>query len=178
MALPRTSLVTEAEFLSLPESLDKIELIDGEVILSPSPTAAHQLAVQTILVGLVEWARRQPGPVTVGQAPWDVRFGDGRILQPDLFVVLDRVSREQAGPLDRVPELCVEVLSGNRAHDRLTKRFIYGQSGVQEYWIIDTAGSVERWIGDGLSRREEIAGVLRTPLLPGFSLDVERLWSS
>lgn len=31
-----TSRVTEAEFLSLPESVERIELIDGEVIVSPN----------------------------------------------------------------------------------------------------------------------------------------------
>jgi len=38
-----TPLVTEDEFLVLPESVEKIELLDGELILSPSPTAKHQL---------------------------------------------------------------------------------------------------------------------------------------
>jgi hypothetical protein len=34
--------VSEKEFLDLPESTDKIELVDGEVVVSPSPTYWHQ----------------------------------------------------------------------------------------------------------------------------------------
>jgi len=37
-----TSLVTEAEFLARPESTHTIELIDGEVIVLPSPSYRHQ----------------------------------------------------------------------------------------------------------------------------------------
>jgi Uma2 family endonuclease len=83
------TFVSEAEFLSLPETLDKVELIDGEIIVSPSPTFWHQELLRRIVYALGSWAGGQPGPVTVGQAPLDIRFGSGRILQPDAFVLFE-----------------------------------------------------------------------------------------
>lgn len=129
------SLVSEEEYLRLPESVDRIELVDGEVIVSPSPSYWHQEMLGQMVMALRAWAARQLGPVVIGQSPLDVRFGPGRILQPDAFVILDHaIARDDEGPIDRVPDLCVEVLSTDRAYDRVTKRFLYAAAGVREYW--------------------------------------------
>ena len=164
------ALVTEAGFLSLPESMQRMELIDGEVYVPPSPTYWHQETLSRIMTALRGWAAKQPGPVTVCQAPMDVRFGAGRILQPDGFVLFSSVPPQHEGPIAEAPALCIEVLSTNRAYDRVTKRYIYAEAGVRELWSVEPAGFVERWSGDGLSRCEAIQDVLRSPLLPGFEL--------
>jgi hypothetical protein len=36
------SLISEAEFIELPETTEKVELIDGEITVSPSPSYWHQ----------------------------------------------------------------------------------------------------------------------------------------
>ena len=95
-AAAANALVTEPEFLALPETNDKIELVDGEVIVSPSPSYWHQELLARVVTALRTWAARQPMPVTVGQAPLDVRFAPNRILQPDAFVIF--------GPLDAMHE--------------------------------------------------------------------------
>ena len=169
-------LVSEEEFLRLPESTARIELVDGEVVVSPSPTYWHQEILGRIVVALRAWAGRQKRPVTVGQAPLDVRFGSGRILQPDAFVLFARVARRHEGPIDKIPQLCVEVLSSERLHDRVTKRLLYAAAGVAEYWVVEPAGVVERWSGPGLARAEALRRRLTTPLLPGFVLDLRRLF--
>jgi Uma2 family endonuclease len=170
-------LVSEEEFLALPESTDKIELIDGEVIVSPSPSYWHQEVLLRLAVALKAWAVRQKRPVTVGMAPLDVRFAHNRILQPDLFVILGAVARSHVGPLDRIPELCIEVLSENRVHDRVTKRLLYGAAGVKEYWLVEPAGVIERWAGPGLSKEDLVRRALTSPLLPGFRLAVPTLFA-
>jgi Uma2 family endonuclease len=116
--------------------------------------------------------------VTVGQSPLDVRFAPGRILQPDAFVLFTRIPRKHAGPIDRIPELCVEVLSNDRVHDRVTKRLLYAAAGVLEYWVIEPAGLVERWTGKGLTRAVVVRRRLTTPLLPGFALDLRRVFAA
>ena len=102
MQAPLRTLVSEAEFLALPESTDKVELLDGEVIVSPSPTFWHQEILRRLVLSLGHWAMQAGAKVTMGQAPLDVRFQHGRILQPDAFVILGVVPRDQAGPLSRV----------------------------------------------------------------------------
>lgn len=175
MSVP-ASLISEAEFLSLPETTQKVELLDGEVVILPSPGPRHQLILQRLVRALMNWADAQPLSVVVGQAPWDVRFGPDRILQPEAFVLLQALPAGD-GPLRSVPDLCIEVLSGNRVHDRVTKRFVYAAARVREYWVVDPAGHVERWSGDGLSRHENVERTLETALLPGFALEIVSIFA-
>lgn len=176
MQAHRRTLVSEAEFLALPESTQRVELLDGEVIVSPSPTFWHQEILRRILFSLGQWAARQTHPVTVGQSPLDVRFGPDRILQPDAFVILGAIPADHAGPIARIPDLCVEVLSTSRLYDRVTKRFIYAQAGVREYWVVEPAGVVERFAGPELTQVEEIRDRLTSPLLAGYELDLDALF--
>jgi Uma2 family endonuclease len=169
-------LVSEAEFLRLPESSRPTELVDGEVIVAPSPTYWHQEVLMRLVSALRGWAAKQAKPVTVMQAPLDVRFGPGRILQPDAMVFLEALPRDIATPLDPIPALCIEVLSNDRAYDRITKRFIYAEAGVQEYWLVEPAGLIERRSGPGLMRAEELSERLTSPLLPGFDLVIAELF--
>lgn len=169
-------LVTEEEFLTLPESTSRVELLDGEVVVAPSPSLWHQEIVGRLAFELRAWARGRSSPVCVGQAPMDVRFAPGRILQPDLFVILGVVPLDQQGPVAQVPELCVEVLCANRAYDRLTKRMVYAAAGVREYWLVDPAGVVEVWSGEGLAECVELSAGLTSLLLPGFQVDLALLF--
>jgi Uma2 family endonuclease len=176
MSAPAKSRVSEAEFLSLPESLDHVELIDGEVIVSPSPEFWHQEILLRLVVALRGWASTRPD-VTVAAAPLDVRFAPNRILQPDAMVFLTKIDPRHRGPIDRVPEVCVEVVSTDRTYDRVTKRFVYAAAGVAEYWIVDPGGFIERRSGKGLTGEELLDERLSSPLLPGFELDVARLFA-
>ena len=75
-----------------------------------------------------------------------------------------------------MPDLCIEVLSSNRAHDRVTKRFLYAEAGVAEYWVVEPTGGIERWRGVGLRQADALDQTLSTPLLPGFELDLGKLF--
>src|SRR5690606_22104288 len=74
--------VTLEEFKALPESLDHIELIDGELILSPTPKFKHQNAVGNVLVMLKQLSQ---GKAVV--SPMDVYLDNENVLQPDVFWV-------------------------------------------------------------------------------------------
>ena len=170
--------MTEAEFLTLPETQERVELIDGEVVVAPSPSFWHQDVLLRLAVVLRQWSAAASAPFEVCLAPLDVRFGPDRILQPDLFVLQGHLPRAHTGPIERVPIVCVEVLSSNRSYDRITKRFIYAQAGVAEYWIVSAAEVIERWTGDGLEHVEEVHDRLTTPVLPQLVLDVPSLFAT
>lgn len=173
----RTATVSEEEFLALPETTEKVELLDGEVIMAPAPSVLHQDVLGTLVYALRTWARAQPTPVFVGQSPLDVRFGPERILQPDALLILGRVDTRRKGPIDRVPEIVVEVLSPtDRVYDRVTKRLVYAEAGVVEYWLVHLAGFIERWSGPSLERNEVPLERVTSPLLPGFDLDVRTIF--
>ena len=176
MARPALAFVSEQGFLELPESVDKVELIEGEVIVPPRPSFFHQEVVGRLAFALRGWASKQTGAVTVGQAPMDVRFAPSRILQPDLFVLFASVPLNHEGPLDRVPELCIEVLSARPNYDRFTKRLIYAEAGVKEFWTIEPGYFVERWTGPGLHELGKLEAAIESELLPGFSLELSSLF--
>ncbi len=174
---PKYYYVTEEEFLDQPESTERIELIDGEVYVAPSATSEHQLITEEVGYQLGQWVRTRTPRPALRHAPCDIRFGQDRILQPDLFVVLAGLPRKAEMPLRVIPDLCVEVLSQDRTRDRVTKRVIYAEAGVRELWTVDLRGFVERWTGPHLTNRTAHTGRLATALLPEFELDITALFS-
>jgi Uma2 family endonuclease len=118
---------------SLPDDGNRYELLDGEVLVSPSPRVVHQ-AVQLELAYQLRQAL--PAGLRLLTAPMDVRFGPKRQLQPDLLVIRDEGL--DAARVEAVPLLVVEILSrGTRSRDLVSKRRAYEQEGVASYWIVD-----------------------------------------
>ncbi|MFP5218384.1 MAG: Uma2 family endonuclease [Actinomycetes bacterium] len=116
----------------LPDDGNRYELVDGLLLVSPSPTERHQRALGELFVQLR--AAAPPG-LRVYAAPLDVRFSMRVQTQPDLLVVEDGPPREK---LERLPLLCVELLSpGTRRHDVVLKRRAYERERVASYWLVD-----------------------------------------
>lgn len=138
---------TREEVLALPDDGNRYELLDGELLVSPSPKGIHQRAVWALYDRIKPYGREHRIGLT-GLAPSDLDLRSGQLLQPDLFVVPLQEGREPLEwPEFGVPLLVVEVLSPSTAlSDRNRKRHRYQRSGVAEYWIVDTdARLVERW---------------------------------
>ncbi|MBK6845137.1 MAG: Uma2 family endonuclease [Gemmatimonadetes bacterium] len=131
---------------ALPDDGQRYEVVDGELLVSPSPSLVHQDAVGELFVLLRSHARRNDLHCII--APAEVRFSPNRVVQPDVFVVPFIGGRKPAR-LDDVHRLilAVEVLSPSSARaDRHSKRHLYQSQSVPEYWIVDPANRfVERW---------------------------------
>lgn len=132
---------------ALPDDGNRYELIDGMLLVTPSPILLHQRAVSQLARTLEPYVeRRALGEVLT--SPADLTLAPDTIVQPDVFVAplvdgaLPRQWTDVRGLL-----LAVEVLSpGSRRHDRVTKRAFYARVGIPEYWIVDLdARAVERW---------------------------------
>lgn len=110
-----------------------IELIEGRLIVSPSPGTRHQSCVGSLFAILKEAA---PADLKVLVAPYDYVPRPGFSLQPDLVVA----RRADLGPqkLESTPLLVVEVLSpSSRLTDRTLKRAIYEREAVPNYWLVE-----------------------------------------
>jgi Uma2 family endonuclease len=129
--------MTLTEFRDLPESLERHELIDGELIVSPTPRYPHQNATFNA-AKLVE--RLAPDGTTV-IAPMDVYLIGEEVVQPDVFWVSagsTRCKLGEDGYWYGAPDLVVEVLSPSTAgRDRGVKFELYERAGVREYWLLD-----------------------------------------
>lgn len=137
---------TVEQLASLPEDGNRYEVVDGELLVSPSPSLLHQMAVVELLILLREHARRYELLCLV--APADVTFSPRRLVQPDLLVA-PFPNGHRPSRLEEIRHLAlaVEVLSPATARaDRYVKRRLYQSEGVDEYWIVEPAARlVERW---------------------------------
>ncbi len=132
-----TTIPVDDDFLAddldqLPEDGNRYELIDGLLLVSPSPTERHQRTLGGFFALLR--ATVPPG-VRAYVAPLDVRLSERVQVQPDILLAQDGPPRDR---LDRLPLLCVELLSpGTRRHDLVLKRRAYERAGIASYWIVD-----------------------------------------
>ena len=129
---------TYADYLIAPDDA-RYELLDGELIMSPSPNRLHQSASLNLSVDLGFLARR----TAIGYifaAPFDVVLSDTDVVQPDImFVSNARAHIITDDNIRGAPDLVVEILSPSTAErDRTFKRDLYARHGVKEYWMVDT----------------------------------------
>jgi Uma2 family endonuclease len=180
MGMPAPQPVTTIEeLLALPEDGQRHELLDGVHVVTPSPSLRHQWIIPELHRELTT----SIGPdanVEVFLSPADVRLGPQTLVQPDIFVIRsDPDDRPQKWEDVGVPLLAIEVLSpSTAARDRGTKRRIYLDAGVEEYWIVDVDGQVvERWTS-GNDRPEIVGGELTWTLSTGAagSIDLQSLF--
>lgn len=177
--------LTYADYELFPADGRRHEILDGEHFMTPSPNTRHQRAVRTLGFRLYAHAEEN-GLGEVFLAPFDVVLSDNDVVQPDILFL----SSENASILDEVnvkgaPDLVVEVLSpSNRRLDEIVKRKAYEDFGVQEYWIADPELETVKVYcrqGAGFGAPTELAAergeTLTTPLLPGFELPLQTVFS-
>ena len=133
-----------------PLATPRYELVDGELLVTPSPAYRHQLVVTRLLFALTQYLDSEPVGTAI-PSPSDVELEPEFITQPDILVVPVDESRRamREGLPIRELLLAVEVLSPSSSrHDRVRKRPLY-QRHVPDYWIVDLdARLVERWTPD------------------------------
>src|SRR5262245_60213104 len=137
---------TVDDLQDLPDDGNRYEVVDGELLVTPSPSWPHQRALMELSLLLAGYVTvHELGYVFV--APADVVFSARRAVQPDLFVV-PPVGGKCPTSFEQVKRLMLaaEVLSPSTARaDRVTKRFLYRDERVPEYWIVDLdARTIER----------------------------------
>ncbi len=165
---------------ALPDDGKRYELVDGELLVSPAPRPPHQRVIARLHLLMGPWALEHG--LEVFLAPSAVRSGERRELQPDLFVVPFVDGRPNRDPTDLTRViLAVEVLSPSTArHDRITKRRVYLEEGVAEYWIVDPeARTVERWRRD--EERPEVLDTILSWTPPGgptLAIDLDAMFAS
>jgi Uma2 family endonuclease len=161
-----------------PLGTPRYELVDGDLLVTPSPSGLHQIGVVELICVLAPYvAASRIGQVLT--SPSDTELEPETLVQPDVYVVpvveAQRLRRERIG---RSLLLAIELLSpSSERSDRDRKRRLY-QRTVPEYWMVDLhARVVERW-GAQATKAEVVREVLEwhpagaaTPLsldLPAF----------
>jgi Uma2 family endonuclease len=175
---------TYEDLLDLPAGTgDRYEIIDGALLVTPSPSPRHQRTLRLLFTPVNEHVLRHAlGEVFF--APLDVRFADGSVVEPDLiFLSNARSDRVKPKWIDGAPDLVAEILSPSTATtDRTKKRDAFAKHGVPFYWLVDAEARVleELRLENGayvVHARIEKDSIFKPALFPGLEIPLAPLWS-
>jgi len=138
-------LLTVAEYAALGDTdYGYTELLEGRLLLSPSPAPDHIYAMGELFVAIR--AALPQGLEALQDADLDLQLAPehspGTVRRPDLMVVNANARRRirAAGGLLQASDvsLVLEIVSpGSVRTDRLTKRGEYSDARIPHYWIVD-----------------------------------------
>jgi Uma2 family endonuclease len=123
---------------SMPDDGNRYELLQGELIVSPSPGRAHQRLLGWLYVELVAAAKRARAGEAV-LAPMGVYLSINDLVEPDLFYIRgEQADMFKDNFFEGAPAFVIEIVSpSSGTHDRIRKAALYRNAGVMEYWIVE-----------------------------------------
>ena len=127
---------TYEDYLKIPED-ERYELIEGELLMTPSPVPRHQR-----ISGKLEFELRkfvtENNLGEIFDAPCDVYLDNENVVQPDiLFISQERLNIIGEKNIQGAPDIVIEIISENTAYrDLVQKKKLYAQFGIREYWIV------------------------------------------
>ena len=183
------ALLTYDDYLALPETMQRYEVIDGKLIMEPAPLFGHQWHSRKIfqpmanyvdenLLGLVVYA---PVDIMISRSPLRTR-------QPDvLYISFERITQlgledmEELPFLDIAPNLVVEIVSPSELQQNVSDKLAdYQRIGVDECWLVRSReGTIEvvQFISDSSRTVERFSNGARVQshVLPGWQPGVNDL---
>lgn len=130
--------ITRHEYALIPVGAPNYQLIEGDLVMAPSPGSYHQSILLNLAGLLRDHLREHPlGKIFI--APLDVHLSDINVYQPDLFFIRKaNLGIVEEHGIEGAPDLVVEILSKtSEKYDLGPKRAVYARCGVEELWIID-----------------------------------------
>ncbi len=173
---------TYDDYLSASDD-ESYELIEGELLMNPSPTPYHQR-----ISGIIEFELRKfvnnNGLGEVFDAPCDVHFDDENVMQPDImFISKNRLNIIGDKNIQASPDLAIEIVSDNSVYrDMEQKKRLYAKFGVREYWIvIPETKTIEVYVLDNgafkLVNEPGTADHIESPIIKGLKIDFKTIFS-
>ncbi|WP_433297908.1 Uma2 family endonuclease [Actinoplanes sp. CA-030573] len=156
--------LSEAEFLDIGETPERIELFDGSLHVSPGPTPRHQKISRTLANALDAGA--ESAGLQVLEAV-NLRVGPSRIPIPDVVIATAIDLDELVIDASDVRFVCEITSPSNASTDKVLKMHYYADANIPWYLVIDTKARALR-----LYRLEDGRYVEQTACEPG---DVLRL---
>ena len=184
--------LTFEEYLTYDDGRDnRYELVDGELVMVPLPTADHSDAIDLLSDTFKAEISRQ-------ETPWIVKrdvgvytginpvTGKERSRTPDLCVMTQaqwtelKADKTKSAVLRTPPLIAVEVVSpGSKKTDYESKESEYSRVGIPEYWIVDLMKSKVSvlLLQSGRYSRSEFQGSRQivSPTFPELALTAEQV---
>ncbi len=179
----QTTRISYEEYLSGPETKQRYEIVDGVMIMPPSPNVEHQTILRQLFLHLNQHVDYDD----LGQvwfAPLDVVIQREplRTRQPDLLFVSSARADIVGQVIEGAPDLVVEILSPENTRSGMEEKLAdYAQLEVQECWLVSPeARCVEVMeLGEGQWQRVGIFGLgdqVHSEVLPDLGLPVAEVF--
>ena len=173
--------ITCDDFVKLPDDGKRYEVMDGDLIVSPSPVLRHQRIVGRMFRLLADHVETHDlGEVVV--SPMDVVFSEDNILQPDVIYLKKGRAQEPDDRIRCVPDLVVEVLSESASPAELQRKAdIYARFGVPHYWTfspLNETAILYRLVEAKYERAGLYQGqdTFEAEAFPDLTIDLSKIW--
>ena len=187
MTTAKAKRLTFEEWQALPVMKQRCEVVDGAVVMPPSPFGEHYWVTGLIFRELTSFLARyelgmafhSPVDVLIRREPLRVRQPDVLVVNAELTGIAKPADLVGLPFIERPPLLVVEVLSPSNTRGDIEGRlYDYGSIGAPECWLADfPSRTFEVWrLSEGamvLASTLGMGEVLRSEVLPGFELAVE-----
>ena len=175
-------LLTYDDYLALPETMQRYEVIDGKLIMEPAPLFGHQWHSRKIFQPMANYVDENLLGVVV-YAPVDIMISRTplRTRQPDvLYISFERIAQlgledmEELPFLDIAPDLIVEIVSPSESQQNVSDKLAdYQRMGVDECWLVRSReGTIEvvQFIADSSRTIERFSNDawVQSHVLPGW----------
>ena len=172
---------TFEDFQVLVKEHEKADLLDG-VIYMASPETPRGNRLELWLAHLMDGYAEELGLGEVFVSRVAFRITEKRGPEPDVaFLAKRRLGLVREGFVAGAPDTAVEIVSPESVErDYVTKRRMYEEAGVREYWIIDPGARRATFLRlhRGKFREVQLDGpIFRSRVLREFWLDIRWLWA-
>ena len=173
---------TRTDYEQLPEHIHS-ELIGGDLVMVPAPTAWHESLVTRLIYALGEHLGVEAACVRVLGSRTEISIGAGEeesIIQPDVVVLPEGTRPTGRDWRPPTPLWVAEVLSPSTAErDRGVKLRLYARKGIEEAWLVDPdAEAIEvHDLATGEERRRGGGERAESKAIPGFTVGVARFFA-
>lgn len=180
--------LTFEEYMALPETMTRQEVVDGVIVMCPTPTYGHQRILNFLNHDLFDHVYDHDlGEIILSPADVLIRKQPKlRTRQPDLMYLSAAKAAgldwKRINILEVAPDLAVEILSPSETKGRWQEKLNdYASIGVAELWLIDPEDETVEVLALRAGRYERVAlygqaDVLRSTVLPDLELPVGRLF--
>jgi len=186
-AIRNDRIYTYADYLNWPED-ERWEIIDGVAYAMAPPSTEHQRIAGKLYRKFADFLDNKPCEPFI--APFGVTFDKNlkddknpQAVEPDITVICDKSKITKRG-CKGAPDLIIEILSPSTAsHDIITKRRLYEQNGVLEYWIVDPTNQIitRFYLNEELSKYKEPEyfskdDIIIPIILPELQIDINGIF--
>lgn len=173
---------TDEELMSLPDDGNKYEVVNGELVMTPTG-AEHEHIGAVLLEKLLGYARSHRLGTVWGSSV-GFRLRGGNVRSPDVsFVAKEKLAGLKRPPKkfpEYAPDLAVEILSPEDTVERLHEKIVeYFENGTRLVWVVNPEEQTVL-----VYRGPQPEKLLRTgdqldgeKVLPGFAMPVSELFA-